>query len=539
MEKMMKTIHFFVLLLFFGVSFSHSLPLSTKLRWIVDELSGERVKFKCVNWPAHLKPMLAEGLDKKPVGNIARHVASMGFNCVRVTWATNMFTRYSNKTVDQTFRELHLMSAIAGLERNNPKILDLTVVDALSVVVNAIKDHGLMVVLDNHVSEPMWCCSNNDGNGFFGDQYFDPQEWLDGLSIVAERYINTPMVVAMSLRNELRGPGQDVDEWYRWFRRGAKTIHNANPNVLVIISGLNYDLDFSALKHEPLGLDDALSNKVVYESHRYTWSSGRDKWLRQPLNQICDSVIRDTSKNVGFLTTGPNPAPLFISEFGVNLNGTNLADNLFLPCYMAYLAEMDLDWAYWGLQGSYYFRQGVQDMDEQFGLLDRNWNQLRNPDFNGKLYLIHQKQQVPKMTSSNYTFIYHPLTGLCIMVDHKNEIFADECHMLTGWRHVGDYTPIQLSSTPLCLKVAGDGLPVTLTTDCYTNQTTWKSIPNSRFQIASKDENGADLCLDFDPNNNSNILSKKCICATDNWSRCFENPQSQWFQFVSTNSKFL
>lgn len=143
------------------------------------------------------------------------------------------------------------------------------------------------------------------------------------------------------------------------------------------------------------------------------------------------------------------------------------------------------------------------------------------------------------MTSSNYTFIYHPLTGLCITVDHKNEIFADECHKLTGWRHVGDYTPIQLSSTPSCLMLVGDGLPVKLTTDCYTEQSTWKSVPNSRFQIASKDENGAELCLDFDPNNNSNVLSKKCICAGDNWSKCFENPQSQWFQFVSTNSRSL
>ncbi|MFS7904435.1 putative ricin B-like lectin [Helianthus anomalus] len=143
---------------------------------------------------------------------------------------------------------------------------------------------------------------------------------------------------------------------------------------------------------------------------------------------------------------------------------------------------------------------------------------------------------VPKVTSSNYTFMYHPLTGLCIQSDYKSQILADDCHRLTGWNHDGDQSPIQLSSSPLCIEMVGDGLPVRLTADCNAKQsTTWKSVPNSMFQIASKDCSGVDLCLDYDPNSSSNILSKRCICAGDN--RCLQNPQSQWFQFVSTNSK--
>nr|XP_043609053.1 glycosyl hydrolase 5 family protein-like [Erigeron canadensis] len=539
MENAMKIVHFSILLLFFVAKLYRSLPLSTKSRWVVDELTGERVKFKCVNWPAHLKPMLAEGLDKRPLSLIARHVASLGFNCVRLTWATHMFTRYSNKTVMQSFRDLNLINAINGLQRYNPHVLDLTVVDALTMVINVIASYGLMVVLDNHVSEPMWCCSNNDGNGFFGDEFFDPEEWERGLFIVGERYRNTKMVVAISLRNELRGRRQKWDEWYRWVRRGATTIHNTNSNVLVIIPGLHYDLDFSALKTNPLGLDERLSNKIVYETHRYSFTAGQARWLRQPLNQVCLSIIRDTYKNVGFLTTGPNPAPLFISEFGVNLMGTNRANNLFLPCYMAYLSEMDLDWALWSLQGSYYLRQGIQNMDEPYGLLNNDWTGLRNPDFNRKLYLVQQILQVPKLTSSNYTFMYHPLTGLCLKSGLMSQVIGDECYTLTEWSHVGDWNPIQLSSTKLCMMVVGDGLPVKLTTDCFTKRSTWKLIPNS-FQISSKDENGVDLCLDLDlNNNNSTILSKKCICGGANSSKCLENPQSQWFQFVSTNSRSL
>lgn len=47
--------------------------------------------------------------------------------------------------------------------------------------------HGVMVTLDNHVSQPKWCC-NYDGNGFFGDSQFRHEEWLQGLVTVAKLF---------------------------------------------------------------------------------------------------------------------------------------------------------------------------------------------------------------------------------------------------------------------------------------------------------------------------------------------------------------
>lgn len=73
-----------------------------------------------------------------------------------------------------------------------------------------------MVILDNHISKPGWCCSNSDGNGFFGDKYFDPDVWIQGLTKMATMFNGTSNVVGMSLRNELRGPKQNVDDWYRY-----------------------------------------------------------------------------------------------------------------------------------------------------------------------------------------------------------------------------------------------------------------------------------------------------------------------------------
>jgi hypothetical protein len=69
--------------------------------------------------------------------------------------------------------------------------------------VAALARNNLMVILDNQLSKPGWCCSRYDGNGFFGDVYFDTDEWLSSLKIMATIFNSTPNVVGMSLRNEL------------------------------------------------------------------------------------------------------------------------------------------------------------------------------------------------------------------------------------------------------------------------------------------------------------------------------------------------
>lgn len=185
-----------IVLIFFAVS-SHAVPLSTKSRWIIDDSTGERVKLVCGNWEGHLEPLLPEGLSKRPLDEISRHISLMGFNCVRLTWAVHMYTRHANLTVVQNFQDLNLTDALRGIQKHNPQLLALTVVDAQKAVIHSLISHGVMVFLDCQVSHPMWCCNDNDGNGFFGDVYFDPHEWLKGLSIVSQRYKDTPMVLYM------------------------------------------------------------------------------------------------------------------------------------------------------------------------------------------------------------------------------------------------------------------------------------------------------------------------------------------------------
>ena len=193
----MKTLHV-ILLIFLSLfgAFCYSLPLSTRGRWIVDSETGRRVKLTCLNWAAHIDTMVTEGLHTQPIKDIVAKVTLMGFNCIRLTYATFMWTRpdYGNKTVAQSLDSMNLTQAREGIARNNPQLLNLSLQDAYEAVVDAIGANGLMLVLDNHVSKPMWCCASEDGNGFFGDMFFDPKEWIEGLTQVASRFKGKPQV---------------------------------------------------------------------------------------------------------------------------------------------------------------------------------------------------------------------------------------------------------------------------------------------------------------------------------------------------------
>nr|GEV62353.1 ricin B, lectin domain, glycoside hydrolase, family 5 [Tanacetum cinerariifolium] len=237
-----------------------------------------------------------------------------------------------------------------------------------------------MIILDNHLSKPGWCCNDNDGNGFFGDLYFDPQVWINGVTRVATMFRGYTNVIGMSLRNELRGRRQDVNTWYKYMQKCAERVHAANPNVLVILSGLNYDLDLSFLQNNPVKL--SFNNKLVFEAHWYGFSNGND-WATSNSNEVCGRVIETMQTNAIFLLD--QGYPLFISEWGVDQRGTNENDNRYLNCFLGWAAEHDLDWALWSLVGSYYYREGVAGMEEFYGVLNWNWHEARNSSFLKKI----------------------------------------------------------------------------------------------------------------------------------------------------------
>ncbi|PKA56293.1 hypothetical protein AXF42_Ash011223 [Apostasia shenzhenica] len=546
-----------LLLFFFFLLISHSymsesLPLLTSGRWIVDASTGRRVKLRCVNWAAHLPAVVAEGLDRQPLESIAAKVASLGFNCVRLTWATHHWTdddQYANLTVAGSLLSLGLRKAAAGIAVNNPRILSMTVRDAYEAVVRTAADTGLMLVLDNHVSRPQWCCGEDDGNGFFGDTFFDADEWLRGLEIVARRFRPIPQVVGLSLRNELRGKNQTISEWRRNMARGCDAIHSANPDLLVVVSGLSYDTDLSFLAQNPLQL--GFGGKLVLEIHTYAFSRGdRQDWTERPLAAMCSRMDREFEERAGFVARGSAAVPLFVSEFGGDQTGTSEGDNRFLSCFLAMAAQRDLDWALWALQGSYYIRNGKPGFEETFGVLDGGWSRERSPRFRERFRLAQEVLLEPGTTEKpRYVIVFHPESGGCLTANRESVVQLGDCEGRSRWEYEveeeGSALPVRLiaGTEEMYLAAAGEGRPVVAVASSGPGRgdvSRWRvrSVSGFPFQIAGDGdgagEGGKDLCLErAEEGNGVAVLAKECVCLKG--PECTSDPRAQWFVFVASN----
>lgn len=369
-----------ICILFFSKIHSYEFPFSTLGNSIIDA-NGTVVRMKCVNWPGSMETLMPEGLQHNSIENIVLLIKQMNMTCVRLTYSIDV-TRSSNLTVYQSLSRLNLTQALQGFTENNPLLINKTVSDVFDSVLDTLGKYNILVLFDNHVSKAMWCCSDLDGNGFWGDRYFDPEQWLNGLRFMANKTIDRPFVIAMSLRNELRGLKQNQADWYHYVLRGIlEAISFVNPRLLVVISGLNYDLNLSFIRSSPIQtlVPTSIKNKIVYEAHWYSWSydslSSNNCDRMKTAIQIAWAFILESNRSY--------TAPVWLTEFGTNVDQFT-GDDEFIDCVKGFLQmplTQTMSWSYWVLAGSYYVRSGSVESHESFGLLTDNWKEIKSKAF--------------------------------------------------------------------------------------------------------------------------------------------------------------
>jgi hypothetical protein len=347
-----------------------------------------------------------EGLNKKPVEQVAEWIAQQGYNCVRLTYSIDMALNPTLK-VEDSFRAAaaaagvsqdDMMSQYTGAVEQNPFLAGAAVLDVFDRVQSALWDRGVMTILDNHVSKAGWCCDLSDGNGWWNDapiyyadnsKYFDTRKWLSGLGAMASWSSSRPGIVGMSLRNELRAWVTQIpfaaSTWLSYMPRAGDVVHAANPNLLVIVGGINGGTDLSPLRHNTMKLG-SWANKRVWEAHVYSFT------VVTPSLGSCDIRKAEFGGLFGFVLeqNKPSTGPLFLSEFGVGMtggphDGLSDDDQDYLTCLVGYMENNDADWAHWAVQGSYYIRQGTANANETWGALDYEWSDWRNPKFKAML----------------------------------------------------------------------------------------------------------------------------------------------------------
>lgn len=138
----------------------------------------------------------------------------------------------------------------------------------------------------------------------------------------------------------------------------------------------------------------------------------------------------------------------------------------------------------------------------------------------------------PSSNVSKSYIIYHPLSGQCVNVNKNHELELGDCGAQIRWNQEGQQ--IKLVGNGTCIKAIGNGSPATLSNDCKSKQSSWKTLSVSNLHLGTVDGQGQNLCLQRESPTSSKIVTKRCICVDDNPS-CLNSPQSQWFQLVTTN----
>ncbi|GJD03046.1 endo-beta-1 [Colletotrichum higginsianum IMI 349063] len=381
------------------------LPLTVHDRYIVDSKNAT-VAMVGVNWAGHERAMIPEGLQYQSVEHIVRRIAETGFNSVRLTFASEMVDDIVERGGDVTLKATlqnalgpENGTAVMGqIIRNNPAFGEGTKrLEVWDAVAAELARQKLYLHLDNHVSKAGWCCNPYDGNGWFGDTNFNTSNWVRSLSFMAEhgKAANWPSFSSIGLRNELRDPfsgsppaSLENTTWTTWKTRmvqAANAVHAANPDLLIFFSGRIFDFDISApvqgrFGSEP-GFGFALAelpfrHKFVFEQHQY------DQGL---VDDACanyrDILTAFGSNAMTIADAGSNRAPLVMSEWGHDqADEGGMFKDKFRRCLMDFMVDQQMSWMVWVMGGSYYTREGVQDRDEPWGLLDHTWSSYRGKD---------------------------------------------------------------------------------------------------------------------------------------------------------------
>ncbi|MFD9516904.1 glycoside hydrolase family 5 protein [Streptomyces sp. NPDC059979] len=393
-------------------------PLSTRGRYVVDA-DGNRFKLKSANWqgaqgtwsgsgdindPAghhdgEKADQMPLGLDRAPIPRILAGFHELGINSIRLPYSNEML--HDQRPVSD--------ASVAA----NPQLRGKTPLQVFDAVIAATTAEGFAVILNNHTITSRFCCGL-DGNERWNTSQSTAQ-WEDDWISLARRYKDNKRVVGADLYNEVRRTVTDDANWnwgngHDWWaasqRLGDRLLTEANPDLLVVVEGINWQgIPADGLPHwrptlEPVRTVShtlVASNKLVYAAHFYgytgpnhTGATGMGETHDPRYQELSREDLFATLQRQAFFVTsasgGHFTAPLWISEFGIGSDETNPQARAWFGNFVDHLIANDTDFAYWPLVGwAGHGTWSILDFDatgRRSGILDggdwraTDWNRL-------------------------------------------------------------------------------------------------------------------------------------------------------------------
>jgi endoglucanase len=263
------------------------------------------------------------------------NIKSMGFNSVRLP--------FSNECLAATAIKGNLnywANRAYALEGKTPLVL-------MDTVIARAKANGLQIILDRH--RP----SSADQSPLWYTSAYPESKWIADWKMLAARYKNDPTVIGADLHNEPAGAatwgGAAATDWQAAATRGGNAVLASNPNLLIIIEGIEnqgngtstwWGGGLADVKNKPVTL--ATPNRVVYSPHDYPASLFAQKWFSDPNYPNNLPAVWDA--NWGYIQK-QGIAPVLLGEFGTALQTTS--DKQWMEKIVSYLGTNSMSFAYW------------------------------------------------------------------------------------------------------------------------------------------------------------------------------------------------
>lgn len=214
-----------------------------------------------------------------------------------------------------------------------------------------LSENGIKIMIDIH-------CATTASNGhqypLWYDKNYSTEDWLEALEWVAEYYKDDDTILAIDLKNEPHGKndGQGMaiwdgstaeNNWRYAAERGAAAVLNANPNLLIMVEGIevypkfeegrdwnspavdyaDYDNppfhgawwggNFRGARDYPVDLGEHQS-QLVYSPHDYGPLVWEQEWFKKDFTR--QTLLDDYWYDTWAYLVEEKISPLFMGEWG-------------------------------------------------------------------------------------------------------------------------------------------------------------------------------------------------------------------------------
>ncbi|KAK7055461.1 glycoside hydrolase [Favolaschia claudopus] len=358
-------------------------PLSTRGRYVVDA-NGNRFRLQGGNWHGGSGTYQGSGDindDANHSGGENSHTMPLGLQYVPIDQIIDSFLEIGVNTIRLQFSNqmIHDTTPIQDdWVAANPQFRGMTPLQVYDAVIKALTDRGIAVIINNHTTTSRWCCGV-DGNERW-DTAQSTSTWISDWVFMVNRYKSNKRVVGADLYNEVRrdiltdpnwGSGGSAD-WLTASQQAADSIQQANPDILIIVEGINWiGIPVDGFAHSRPTLTPVsrqshtllVPNKLVYSAHFYGYTgpnhSGAtgigetsDFRYRDFTRDDLYKVMTDSAAYVALDKQMHYTAPVWHSEFGVGGRGNDFGpDRAWFQNYIDFLIQTDADFAVWPLVG--------------------------------------------------------------------------------------------------------------------------------------------------------------------------------------------